>query len=328
MKKKAFNIINILLFLIIMSQFVYADIHNEPDVQKFINQMVQKHGFNIKHLNTVFSKAKISTSILDAISRPAEAMPWYKYRQIFIRKDRIELGRKFITENKELLDAAEDKFGVPPEIIAAIIGVETRYGSNKGSYNVVDSLVTLGFRYPKRASFFRSELEHFLLLAREQGIDPNIIKGSYAGAMGIPQFISSSYRTYAIDFDNDGKIDIWENVADAIGSVANYFKMHGWEKGKLITLKANVAGNNIEEVLGNSLEPDKTIRELMDYGIATDISIADNTQARLLKYELEKGEEYWLGLNNFYVITRYNHSALYAMAVFQLSLEMTINPDE
>ncbi|MGK0298407.1 MAG: membrane-bound lytic murein transglycosylase B, partial [Gammaproteobacteria bacterium] len=228
MKKKAFNIINILLFLIIMSQFVYADIHNEPDVQKFINQMVQKHGFNIKHLNTVFSKAKISTSILDAISRPAEAMPWYKYRQIFIRKDRIELGRKFITENKELLDAAEDKFGVPPEIIAAIIGVETRYGSNKGSYNVVDSLVTLGFRYPKRASFFRSELEHFLLLAREQGIDPNIIKGSYAGAMGIPQFISSSYRTYAIDFDNDGKIDIWENVADAIGSVANYFKMHGW----------------------------------------------------------------------------------------------------
>jgi membrane-bound lytic murein transglycosylase B len=201
MKKKAFYIINVLLYLVFLSQSVYADIHNEPDVQNFINEMVQKHGFNVNHLNSVFSKAKISTSILEAISRPAEAMPWYKYRQIFIRKDRIELGRKFIKENKILLDAAEEKFGVPPEIIAAIIGVETRYGSNKGSYSVIDSLVTLGFRYPKRASFFKSELEQFLLLAREQGMDPNLVKGSYAGAMGIPQFISSSYRNYAIDFE-------------------------------------------------------------------------------------------------------------------------------
>jgi membrane-bound lytic murein transglycosylase B len=328
MKKKAFYIINVLLYLVFLSQSVYADIHNEPDVQNFINEMVQKHGFNVNHLNSVFSKAKISTSILEAISRPAEAMPWYKYRQIFIRKDRIELGRKFIKENKILLDAAEEKFGVPPEIIAAIIGVETRYGSNKGSYSVIDSLVTLGFRYPKRASFFKSELEQFLLLAREQGMDPNLVKGSYAGAMGIPQFISSSYRNYAIDFDDDGKIDIWENAADAIGSVANYFKVHGWEKGKPITLKANVSGNNIDEVLGKSLEPDKTIGELMDYGISTNISIADNIKAKLLMYELEKSEEYWLGLKNFYVITRYNHSALYAMAVFQLSQEMIINAGE
>ena len=165
-------------------------------------------------------------------------------------------------------------------------------------------------------------------MAREQDIDPNLIKGSYAGAMGIPQFISSSYRAYAIDFDNDGKIDIWDNTADAIGSVANYFKMHGWEQGKSIILKANVSGNNLEEVLGNSLEPDKTISELMDYGVSTNELIADNIHARLFKYELENGEEYWLGLKNFYVITRYNHSSLYAMAVFQLSQEMTINPDE
>jgi membrane-bound lytic murein transglycosylase B len=309
-----------LVFLISLS--VFADIHHEQDVQNFINEMVEKHGFDKDRLNTVFSKVKISSSILDAISRPAESLPWYKYRQIFIRNDRIQLGRKFIEKNKELLISAEKEYGVPPEIIAAIIGVETRYGNNTGAYKVIDSLVTLGFNYPKRANFFRSELEQFLLLVREQGLDPNSVMGSYAGAMGIPQFISSSYRNYAVDFDNDGLIDIWENPADAIGSVANYFKMHGWERGQDITFNVVVTGNNYEEVLGNSLAPDRTFKELKHYGISTNAPIADDVSAKLLMYELEKGEEFWLGLNNFYVITRYNHSALYAMAVYQLAQEI------
>ena len=308
------------------AQILYAEIHQQEDVKNFINEMINKHGFDKDFLESVFSRARISNSILDAISRPAEAMPWYKYRDIFIRRDRIQLGRKFIDDHQALLIAAEEEYGVPPEIIAAIIGVETRYGKNTGSYKVIDSLVTLGFRYPKRASFFRSELEQFLLLAREQDLDPHTVKGSYAGAMGIPQFISSSYRHYAVDFDKDGTIDIWGNPADAIGSVANYFKMHGWKKGQKIALRVSVTGSNFEELIDTSLEPDRTISELSHMGIIADDKIDDNTNARLLKFKQEINDEYWLGLENFYVITRYNHSALYAMAVYQLSQEISGNP--
>ena len=326
MKNFAFRMLIVLAHMFFVAQYVQADIHQEADVQDFIGEMVQKHGFDKSELDSIFSRVKISNSILDAISKPAESMPWYKYRKIFIRKDRIELGRKFIKQNNDLLISAENEYGVPPEIIAAIIGVETRYGGNTGRYKVIDSLVTLGFRYPKRASFFRSELEQFLLLAREQGLDPHSVTGSYAGAMGIPQFISSSYRQYAVDFDKDGRIDIWENPADAIGSVANYFKMHGWERGQEITIKANVTGNQYEEVVGNTLEPDKKFKELIQYGITSKTPVAEDESAKLLMYELENGKEFWLGLKNFYVITRYNHSSLYAMAVYQLSRELMQSP--
>ncbi|NNE36898.1 MAG: lytic murein transglycosylase B, partial [Gammaproteobacteria bacterium] len=273
-------------------------------------------------LDTLFSRASVAQSILDAISRPAEAMPWHRYRKIFLRNDRINLGRKFIEDHRELLEKADIEYGVPPHIIAAIIGVETRYGSNKGSYKVLDSLVTLGFRYPKRAKFFRSELEQFLLLTREQGLDPLEVTGSYAGAMGIPQFISSSYRHYAVDFDGDGHIDIWENPADAIGSVANYFKMHGWEKGSDITFKAVVSGDAYESVLNSSLEPDRTLAEYSDLGVSIHKDLSGDIKGKLLKYEQENGNDYWVGLDNFYVITRYNHSSLYAMAVYQLAMEI------
>ena len=303
-------------------QPVSADLHEEQDVQEFINEMVNKHGFEKGSLESIFSRASIAQSILDAISRPAEAMPWHKYRRIFLRNDRINLGRKFIENNRELLEKAELEYGVPPHIIAAIIGVETRYGGNKGNYKVLDSLVTLGFRYPKRASFFRGELEQFLLLTREQGLDPLEVTGSYAGAMGIPQFISSSYRHYAVDFDDDGHIDIWENPADAIGSVANYFKLHGWKKGQEITFKATVKGNAYESVLNSSLEPDRTLAEYSSLGVSINKELAGDIKGKLLEYEQENGNDYWIGLDNFYVITRYNHSALYAMAVYQLAMEI------
>ncbi len=314
--------LSIILITLLFIQPVSAELHQEEDVQEFINEMVNKHGFDKTRLDAIFSRASIAQSILDAISRPAEAMPWHKYRKIFLRNDRINLGRKFIESNRELLDKAEAGYGVPPHIIAAIIGIETRYGGNKGSYKVLDSLVTLGFRYPKRAKFFRSELEQFLLLTREQGLDPLEVTGSYAGAMGIPQFISSSYRHYAVDFDGDGHIDIWENSADAIGSVANYFKVHGWKKGQDITFKATVSGDTFESILNSSLEPDRTLVEYSELGVSFNKNLSGDLKGKLLKYEQENGNDYWIGLDNFYVITRYNHSSLYAMAVYQLAMEI------
>ncbi|MEX2353854.1 MAG: lytic murein transglycosylase B [Gammaproteobacteria bacterium] len=301
---------------------VQAEIHNEPDVRLFVDEMAQKHGFDRDYLASILGQARISSTILEAISRPAEAMPWYKYRPIFLRNDRISLGADFIRQHRKTLDRAEQAYGVPPEIIAAIIGVETRYGQNTGSYKVVDALVTLGFRFPRRAEFFRSELEQFLLLTREQEVDPMTITGSYAGAMGIPQFISSSYRHYAVDFDNDGRIDIWNNPVDAIGSVANYFKVHGWEGGEKITVKAHASGDHYKELVATGLELDTPKNRLADYGITADVNYSSEEKVKLLSYETENGEELWIGFKNFYVITRYNRSILYAMAVYQLADEI------
>lgn len=290
---------------------------------EFIAQMVERHDFNKAEISKVLKQARKSQTILDAISRPAEKkLTWHKYRQIFIKEKRINQGVDFMQKNKSKLEEAEKKYGVPPEIITAIIGVETFYGRIAGSYRVVDALNTLAFYYPKRADFFRSEFEHFLLLAREQGFDPNSLKGSYAGAMGMPQFISSSYRNYAIDFDNDNVIDIWNNTNDAIGSVANYFAEHGWLKGKPVTIKVSVEGENYKQALKKGLALDITAADLPKYGIKTDSSFEENEKLKLFEYKLDKGSEYWLAHKNFYVITRYNHSNLYAMAVFQLAREI------
>ena len=290
---------------------------------EFISQMVEQHDFDKTDLTNVLKQAKKSQTILDAISRPAEKkLIWHEYRQIFLKDKRINQGVDFMQKNKAKLDEAQEKYGVPPEIITAIIGVETFYGRIAGSYRVVDALNTLAFYYPKRSDFFRSEFEHFLLLAREQGFDPNSLKGSYAGAMGMPQFISSSYRHYAIDFDNDDVIDIWNNTDDAIGSVANYFAEHGWLKGKPIINKVSVEGEEYKKALKKGLSLDINESDLSKYGIKTNSSIEKNEKLKLFEYKLDKGSEYWLAHKNFYVITRYNHSQLYAMAVYQLSREI------
>ena len=295
---------------------------DRPDVEEFIGEMVAEHQFDKGKLRELFSKAKISKSIVKAISRPAEAKPWHKYRPIFLTKDRINLGVKFLRENEETLRRAEQEYGVPVEIIVAIIGVETRYGKHAGRYKVLDSLATLAFEYPKRSRFFRSELKQFLLLCREQGLDPLTVKGSYAGAMGIPQFISSSYRNYAVDFDEDGHIDIWDNPVDAIGSVGNYFKVHGWKPGEAIASQAIVENDNYLAALSKGLELHINTSELGNYGIRGENMPDEDMDVKFLEYEQKDGSEFWLGFHNFYVITRYNHSALYAMAVFQLSAEI------
>ena len=288
--------------------------------QAFIEEMTQQHGFDATELSQVLGQAEKKQSILDAISRPAEKrLNWTAYRKIFVIPKRIEGGIEFAKANKAALDEAYRRFGVPPEIITAIIGVETYYGQRTGGYRIIDALSTLGFYYPPRAKFFRSELSHFLRLSREEGMDPTIPTGSYAGAMGVPQFIPSSYRHYAIDFDGDNKRDIWNNNRDVIGSVANYFARHKWRRDQPVTFKAQSLGNRHQEFLDAGLKPSLPLGELLDTGISIDADLNRAQLANLMQFDLDDGAEHWVGLHNFYVITRYNHSHMYAMAVYQLS---------
>lgn len=298
-----------------------ANYTTHDEAKKFIDELVEKHQFNRSELEGIFSQAEQKESILKAISRPAEKrLEWKDYRKIFVTEGRIKKGREFVVQYADLLAQAEDKYGVSRYVIAAIIGVETYYGKNKGSYRVVDALSTLAFDYPPRSRFFRTELEHFLLMTREQHFDVLKVKGSYAGAMGYGQFIPSSYRAYAVDFDDDGVSDILDNPADAIGSVANYFRRHGWARGESVVDPAVHSGAS-EEVFYKSLKPKHTVQQLAELGVkaspATELN--PESKARLLSLEGAEGEELWLTYQNFYVITRYNHSPLYAMAVYQLS---------
>jgi len=288
------------------------------DVNKFIKEISQKHGFNQDKLKKLFAKVKFKQQIIDAITRPAESKPWYEYRPIFLTKTRISEGVEFWNKNRKELERAQKEFGVPPEIIVAIIGVETRYGRHKGVHRVMDSLSTLAFGYPERAKFFRSELEQYLLLAREEKLDPLSINGSYAGAMGKAQFISSSYRNFAVDFDGDGKRDLWNNTSDAIGSVANYFKLHKWQPGGMITTPAIVGSNHIKVLVEKGIKPHSTVADLRKRGVTPKAKVDPDEMGALIELQNANGREYWLGLHNFYVITRYNHSPLYAMAVYQL----------
>ncbi len=296
---------------------------DKQDMQRFIDEMAKQHKFQRDELQQLLDNAKIHQSILDAISRPAEAKPWYKYKTIFLNPARINGGIKFWNDNALILKKASQKYGVPPEIMVAIIGVETRYGRHKGSFPVIDSLATLAFAYPPRSEFFRGELKEFLLMTREEKIDPLKQMGSYAGAMGMPQFISSSFRNYAVDFDNDGFRDLWNNPADAIGSVANYFKRHGWQKGQPIVARVTTNGKRFKHLLGRELKPEHSFRSLKKYGVRFNNKFPATLKGTLL--ELDSGTkqpEYWVGWQNFYVISRYNHSAHYSMAVYLLAQEI------
>ncbi len=294
----------------------------DADKEAFVLEMSAKHGFDRSWLRQLMQGAEYRQNIVDAISRPAEAKPWSQYRPIFVTPDRAREGVLFWNNNQALLEQAENEYGVPPEIIVAIIGVETRYGTHSGKYPVLDSLSTLAFGYPKRAKFFRRQLEEFLLLSREEELDIQTAKGSYAGAMGMPQFIPSSYRSYAVDFDGDGRRDLLLNNTDVIGSVAAYFKQHKWRPGDPITSRARATSNRHQRYLEAGMKPATTIAELQRAGIQPEQALPVDALSSLILLEGEEGPEYWLGLHNFYVITRYNHSNLYAMAVYQLSQEI------
>lgn len=310
----------LLLLLLISSPLFARDfLHEFPQTREFIQEMSSKHDFSTSELEQLFSQVEHKQSIIDAISRPAESKPWYQYRPIFVTASRIRQGVEFWNENKELLEQAEKEYGVPAHIIVAIIGVETRYGRHSGRYRVIDSLSTLAFDYPPRADFFRKQLETFLLMAREEKRDPKEFLGSYAGAMGMPQFIPSSFLAYAVDFDKDGHRDLWDNTGDVIGSVANYFARHKWQRGEPIASRATLTGQAPQELLDKGYKPSIKLGKLKAMGIHPVANYNDKEEVALISLESSPAhQQYWITLNNFYVITRYNHSPLYAMAVYQL----------
>lgn len=297
--------------------------HQHQAIGAFVEEMSKEHDFTREELQRWFASATKKQTILDAISRPAEkTLTWEKYRKIFVTPTRINKGLEFWQDNQAILSRAEREFGVPAAIIVAIIGVETLYGQHKGRFRVIDALSTLAFDYPRRSAFFRKELKEFLLLAREQQQDPLALTGSYAGAMGYGQFIPSSYRAYAVDYNQDGFADIWNSTEDAIGSVANYFKRHGWRSGGEVAVRSRIAKNYDAAVLNQALKPALTIADLKAKGFTPVKSVPATDVATAMELEGGWGTEFWLGLHNFYVITRYNHSRLYGMAVWQLSQEI------
>jgi len=314
--------LTILLFLLTNTSWSH-DIQRE-NIQNFISNMVVKHNFTYEEVSTMLSRAESKEKILEAISRPAEKrLTWNQYRNIFIKKERIDAGVNFWLEHEEILNKISRETGVTIEILVGIIGVETYYGRITGGYRVIDALSTLAFDYPKRSPFFTKELEAFLLLTREENMDPFDATGSYAGAMGSPQFMPSSYRAYAVDASGDNKRDIWNNWSDVIGSVANYFVRHGWQQGKEIIVPANLESLSEPPVIKTDLKATETVLQLREAGIKFSTAMNDDHPSKLLFLEQEDAHDYWVGFHNFFVITRYNHSTMYALAVHQLGQEIS-----
>lgn len=293
-----------------------------PEIEAFVDEMVQKHQFERERLRRVFSQVRARPAVIRAISTPITARPWHEFRNRYVDATRIAGGVRFWERNSAALTRATAEFGVPEEIIVATIGMETFYGRNTGSFGVLEALTTLAFHYPPRAESFRTELEEYLLLAREAGFNVLGVRGSYAGAMGIPQFLPSSYRRFALDFNGDGKRDLWDTAPDAIGSVANYYRSFGWRAGEPIAVPANVGETDVEAVIAAGIKPHLKVGELLQQGITPLAPVAEDAQAALFMVESDQGPRYWLGLNNFYVITRYNRSVNYALAVHELAREL------
>ena len=298
---------------------VQAGYETHEDAQKLIDEL-QQDGFDPAYVRSVLAKAERKQSILDAISRPAEKrLDWGEYRAIFIEPKRIAQGVEFWQEHRETLERAEKTYGVPAEVILAIMGVETRFGRIMGSFRVLDALATLGFDYPRRAEFFRGQLADYFRLIRAEGVEPESLKGSYAGAMGYGQFIPSSFLAYAVDFDGDGQRDIWGNPVDAIGSIANYFAEHGWRPGEAVVADPIFDDAKVEDLVNQDLKPELTLMEWSEKGVTPRDALNANMKATLMRLSSGEQNQYVLGLHNFYVITRYNHSRLYASAVHELS---------
>lgn len=296
-----------------------------PEVRAFIRDMAERHAFVESELQFLFSRTRRMESVLKAITPPKDPRErsWRAYRERFVNEARIGEGVAFWRRHAEPLARAAEAHGVPEEIIVAIIGVETLYGRNAGSFRVIDALATLAFLYPPRAVYFRSELEQYLLFAREAGLDVFSVRGSYAGAIGIPQFMPGSYRRFAVDFDGDGTVDLRASPADAVGSVANFLKEHGWRRGEPVQLPAHVAGEAHRPMLEAGIEPKFSLTSLRQHGVETRSSLPVETTVALIDLPTpEAPTEYRLGMRNFYVLTRYNRSSFYAAAVYDLAQEL------
>jgi len=316
------NRIFTLAMVLILSTACRAGDH--PGADEFAAKAASEQQLNQEEVASLLQDARFKQSIVDAMSRPAEGKPWHQYRPIFITDKRIRGGVKFWRENEALINKAAEKYRVDPHIIVAIIGVETFYGGNTGSYRVLDALATLSFYYPDtgndRSDFFSSELMHFMVLGNEEGLPLREVTGSYAGAMGLGQFMPSSYREYAVDMDGDGRRDLWSSLPDVIGSVANYLHRHGWELGQPVTYPAMMAADaNMELVTKRDFKPKKSVAELAEGGFTSSEPVSGDTLAAVARLEEKDGDHHFITFKNFYVITRYNRSPLYAMAVYELS---------
>ena len=309
----------ILVIAFFTSQSIYSDYSENDETAEFIDYMAQKHGYEKSYLEAIFQRAKYQERVVRIMNRqPEGTMTWQRYRGIMVNESRISAGKEFIKSHKQDLKKAEKIYGVPAEIIASIIGIETRYGRIKGNIRVIDSLSTLAFDYPRRSKFFKVQLEEFLLLSREENFNLEEIEGSIAGAMGYGQFMPDSYRDYAVDFDNDGVRDILNNPIDAIGSVANFLNKKGkWKPNVPIAMRAK-AISEVKEIT-SSFKPYMTEIELEEFGLEATEIIPSNLKFVPISLNLEDGYEYWLGFDNYQSISRYNRSKLYVMAVFEFS---------
>ena len=309
----------ILVIAFFASQSIYSDYSENDETVKFIDYMAQKHGYEKSYLEAIFQRAKYQERVVRIMNRqPEGTMTWERYRGIMVNESRISAGKEFIKSHRQDLQRAEKIYGVPAEIIASIIGIETRYGRIKGNIRVIDSLSTLAFDYPRRSKFFKVQLEEFLLLSREENFNLEEIEGSIAGAMGYGQFMPDSYRDYAVDFDNDGVRDILNNPIDAIGSVANFLNKKGkWKPNVPIAMRAK-AISEVKEIT-SSFKPYMTEIELEEFGLEATEIIPSNLKFVPISLNLEDGYEYWLGFDNYQSISRYNRSKLYVMAVFEFS---------
>ncbi len=295
------------------------------EVKEFVAEMVKRHGFKQKELTRVFAQAQYQPTIVKAMDQPPESAlgSWQAYRAIFIKPERIEAGAQFWNRNADALKRAADEFGVSEDVIVGIIGVETTFGRNIGTYRVIDALATLAFDYPKRSAYFRVELEHYLVFSRDQKIDPLRVKGSYAGAIGIPQFMPGSYRRFAVDFDGDGQINLATSPADAIGSIGNFLKSHGWLRGQPVAFGAEVSGDGWRKLAGSGVVPATRFADLPSYGLKTAAALPGDTLCALIELDSPgQPSDFRVTLQNFFVLTRYNRSNLYAAAVLDLAAEI------
>jgi membrane-bound lytic murein transglycosylase B len=319
MKYKPFQLLCFLTLFLLPAHSVFADVPNNKVFNQFISRMVNYHHFDEAALRKKFKSVKIQQPILEAIAKPAEDKPWHQYREIFLTEQRIEGGVEFWRKNEKTLEAVENKYKIPAEYIVAIIGVETNYGDQLGKYRVIDALSTLAFAYPPRSRYFQKELESFLVLTRKEHINPLTPMGSYAGAMGLPQFMPSSFKNFAVDFDLDRKRDIWKSQPDAIASVGKYLAHHKWQAGGAIAFPVKASGDAYQEALDDNLKPDVTVEKLRSMQVSVPSQLKNSEMVKLLSFQQTSGQDLWVTLHNFYVITRYNNSPLYAMAVYQLS---------
>lgn len=303
------------------SQYIGSGLLSRPDVASYIDNRVRRGGFSRTELEVFFGSVEHKQNIIHIMDRPGTSRPWYQFRQSNVSGGRIQNGDRFWHQHVAVIDSVAQHYGVPAELIVAIIGIETNYGNNTGSFRVADSLTTLAFSYPRRAEFFQKELDEFLQLAHEENQDMLTFTGSYAGAMGMPQFMPSSYRKWAVDWDGDGHRDIWHNVGDVAASVANYVKQHGWQTGQPIAVPVSLnITPQLQEIIDSKTELKYTVADFRRMGVLIAPQVADQQKAVLYQLEVAPGQyEYWLGLNNFYTVWQYNHSRMYVSAVREIA---------